>query len=134
MAHKYIAISLEVATAVERNNEELYMLQKFAEGEAKTALRTECLSIRTRLEDRLQSQLQHMSYITSTVEFETQLVPASSPPQQELSLMTRNIPRAICWTAWQIGWLLLQQPLVSLAVLHVAMIVGMLCTLQCMHN
>lgn len=134
MAHKYIAISLEVASLVERNNEEIHMLQNMAEREAKRASRTECLSIRTRLEDRIQSQLQLMSYITSTVEFETPFVAAASLPQQELPLMTRNTPRAICCTVWQIGRLLLQESFVSLVVIHVAIIIGMLCALQCMDN
>ena len=109
-------------------------VQKNAEREATTALRVESLSIMTHLEDRLQSQLQHMPYITSTVEVEIPLVPASSPPQQELSLLTRNIPRAICCTTWQIGRLFLPQPLVSLAILHMIIIVGLLCTLQHMDN
>ena len=122
MAHKYIAISLEIAAATERNNEEIYTLQTLAERESKMTINTTCLSIRARLENRLQSQLEPLLYVTANIESEALLEPVSSPFPQKQS--TPN-------TAQKTVELLIQQPLEALLLAHLVIIIGMLCSLQC---
>jgi hypothetical protein len=135
MAHQYIVISLEIATATEGNNDEIYTLQILAERESKRALHTACLSIRTRLENRLRSQLQPLLYITSNIESKAQLEPVSSLSLQKLSLIDRNAAyRAMRSTAQQTAQLLFHRPWVVLLVAHFVMIFCMLCALQCINT
>lgn len=132
MAHRYITICLEVATTAERNNEEIYLLESIAEAESRAALRKDFFSIRTRLANRLESQLQHIAYLTTTVESEMLMeLASSSSSHQEQTSMSMHIPQAISYVACQIRQLLLQQSLISWAIVHTIMIGGMLCTLHC---
>ena len=122
MAHKYIAISLEIAAATERNNEEIYTLQTLAERESKRTINTTCLSIRARLENRLQSQLEPLLYVTANIESEALLEPVSSPFPQKQSTPS---------TVQKTVELLIQQPLEALLLAHLVIIIGMLYALQC---
>ena len=125
MAHRYIIMSLEVAMIAERNNEEIYLLESIAEAESKAVLQMDFLSIKTRLANKLQSQLQHIAYLASTIEFETPLgLASSSSSYQERALMSMNIPQAVSYVACQTRQLLLQQSLISWAIVHTVMIGG----------
>lgn len=131
LAHRYITISLEVATTAERNDEEIYLLESIAEAKSREVLRMEFSSIRTRLANRFQYQLQHIAYLATTIELETpQEIATSSSSHGKLDLIGTQIAQAIIYVVCQIHHLLLQQALISWAIVHMIIIGGMLYTLH----